>query len=141
VATVLADRAAGTARPQVKEALVAVAGRGPKPLRLAAIAALGAAGDVAALSPLLAIAADPDAIILTDTGALSPDETVALTAWVEDGGALMRRLPLRPVPRQPVRPCQRTIDRVPIMRRHAADHRQVERIDHFMHDGVPRRPA
>ena len=60
VATVLADRSAGGARPQVKEALLAVAGRGPKPLRLAAIAALGRAGTAAELSPLLQIAADPD---------------------------------------------------------------------------------
>jgi len=60
VADVLADRAAGGARPAVQATLVTAAASGPKPLRLAAIDALGRAGDAAALGPLLALAADPD---------------------------------------------------------------------------------
>lgn len=36
------------------------------------------------------IAANPDAIIMTDIGQLAPDLEERMTAWVEDGGALIR---------------------------------------------------
>ena len=61
VADVLADRNAAGGRPAVQAALLAAAATGPKPLRLAAIDAVGRAGDAATVAPLLAIAADPDA--------------------------------------------------------------------------------
>jgi hypothetical protein len=66
---------------------VAVAGRGPKPLRLAAIAAVGAAGDISALSPLLAIAADPDAGY-----AVAVREAVAALPGGEVDAEIRRRL-------------------------------------------------
>jgi hypothetical protein len=56
---------------------------------------------------------------------------------VEDGRALMRLLPLGAIAREGMGPRQRPIDRVPIMRRNASDRLEVERIDHFMHGGVP----
>jgi len=95
VATVLADRASGGARPQVKEALLAVAGRGPKPLRLAAIEAVGGTGDAAVLIPLLGIAADPDpgyALAVREAVAALPagqaDQEILGRLAAADGGEL-----------------------------------------------------
>jgi HEAT repeat protein len=61
VADVLAERGGSGARPAVQQALLGAAAAGPKPLRLAAIDAVGRSGNADALTPLLAIAADPDA--------------------------------------------------------------------------------
>jgi len=59
---VLAERNAGGASPQVVAALTRMlAAANPKPQRLAAIEALGRAGDVAVVGPLLQAAADEDA--------------------------------------------------------------------------------
>ena len=58
---VLAERNAGGASPQVVAALTRMlAAANPKPQRLAAIEALGRAGDVAVVGPLLQAAADED---------------------------------------------------------------------------------
>lgn len=63
----------------VLPAILKAAGPGPKPVRLAAIGALGRVGDASCLSPLLAIAVDADAdVAQTAKGALAslPGETV-----------------------------------------------------------------
>jgi HEAT repeat protein len=81
VADVLADRNAGGGRPAVQAALLAAAATGPKPVRLAAIDAVGRAGDAAAVAPLLEIAADPDAgYAVAARGAIA-----ALPAGMVDG--------------------------------------------------------
>jgi HEAT repeat protein len=57
---VLAERNAGGASEPVLAALAKAAGGGAKPVRLAAIEALGRAGDAAVVGPLLAVVADDD---------------------------------------------------------------------------------
>jgi HEAT repeat protein len=57
---VLAERNAGGASEPVLAALSQAAGGGAKPIRLAAIEALGRAGDVAVVGPLLTAVADED---------------------------------------------------------------------------------
>jgi HEAT repeat protein len=61
IVDVLAERNATASRPSVRAGLIEAAARGPKPLRLAAIDALGRIGDATAFAPLMRIAADPDA--------------------------------------------------------------------------------
>lgn len=57
---VLAERNAGGASERVLAALAKAAGAGAKPIRLAAIEALGRAGDAAVVGPLLAVVSDED---------------------------------------------------------------------------------
>jgi len=60
VIDVLAERNAGGAREPVRTALAKATATGVKPIRLAAIEALGRAGDAAVVEPLLVVVADED---------------------------------------------------------------------------------
>jgi len=75
---VLAERNAGGAREPVMTALAKAAGAGAKPIRLAAIEALGRAGDAAVVKPLLTVVSDEDPGI-ADTA------RAAVTALAGDG--------------------------------------------------------
>jgi hypothetical protein len=57
----------------VLPAVLSAAGKGPKPVRLAAIGALGRVGDVSCLSPLLEIAAESDAELVKSAKAALGD--------------------------------------------------------------------
>ena len=97
VVDVLADRNAATSRPAVRAALVKAAARGPKPLRLAAIDALGRIGDAAAFAPLMQIAADPDpgfAVAVRSALARLPDVAVDAAIRERLAGAKATELPL-----------------------------------------------
>lgn len=61
VIDVLAERNAGRSSDAVQKALLDAAAAGPKPVRLAAVKALGKTGSAAVVGPLLEVAKDPDA--------------------------------------------------------------------------------
>ncbi|MGB8854159.1 MAG: HEAT repeat domain-containing protein [Pirellulales bacterium] len=60
VIDVLAERNAGRASDAVQKALLDAAAAGPKPVRLAAVTALGKTGSAAVVGPLLTVATDAD---------------------------------------------------------------------------------
>ena len=61
VIDVLAERNTGRGDAAVQQALLEAAATGPKPVRLAAVAAVGKTGNASVVGPLLEIAKDPDA--------------------------------------------------------------------------------
>jgi HEAT repeat protein len=61
VIDVLAERNAGRGDATVQKALLEAAAAGPKPVRLAAVTAVGKTGNASVVGPLLEIAKDPDA--------------------------------------------------------------------------------